>query len=286
MKKFFRSLTAEANGFYLSSLHNFLNSFIEYTYPLLSYFGTVQLKTESDTTLSAAESPIEDDDLRGIAKVAGVFSPFISAESNSGSILFTSSKIVDGRQYSERGLYDVLTEGFKYFRTNQSVYPTDITTLATKDLRASLVPTGAPILGYIEEGTTVLTTDGKIIPSAILTEPPVGKAYYPYYGEKYLFLAESFLIEAYLDIDTLKELLESFQRIRYNGTSIVELVAITKLIMADFVYDVNIVPDGQKLILYFKLDVESELIGKTKRTFIWLFLLQQKFKQLIPSEVL
>lgn len=286
MKKFFRDLTAEANGFYIKGIVSSLNNVVSYFNDVFSYMAAVQFKTPEDPTLLASEYPIEDKDLRDIAKIAGVFTPFISAESNLGSLAFTSSKIVDGVQYSERGLFDILSESFKFFRTSPGTYPTDINTLATKYLRSSLVPEGAPILGYIEEGSTVLTEDGQIIPSAILPSPPVDKAYYPYYGEQYLFLAENFLIEAYLDLATFKELFESFQRIRYNGASIVELANITVLLMGDFVYDIGIVPDGQKFIVYYKLNQESELVGKTKRLYIWRMLLRQKYKQFALSEVI
>lgn len=286
MKRFFRHLTAEANGFYLKGLNGILNEVTVYFYEALSYLRNVVWKIDDDPTLTNQEYAITDKDLRDIAKIAGVFTPFISAESNLGSLAFTSSKIVDGVQYSERGLFDMLSEGFKFFRTAPGSYGTDITTLATKYLRSSLVPEGAPILGYIEEGSTVLTEDGQIIPSAILPSPPVDKAYYPYYGEKYLFLAENFLIEAYLDLATFKELFESFQRIRYNGASIAELANITKALMDDFVYDIDIVQDGQKFIMYYKLNQESELVGKTKRLYIWRMLLRQKYKQFALSEVI
>jgi hypothetical protein len=283
MKKIFRYLTAEINGFYLSSLHNFMNDYITPVLAYCQYLSNVQFKTESDE-LSGYEEPMEDSDIRGIAKTCGVFNPFISAESNLGSLLFTTSKKVSGIEYSERGLFDMKSESFKFFRTNQGVYTTDIVSLASSVLRASLVPENAPVLGYIEEGTQVLTEDGQLIYENILADPPVGKAYYNFYGEKYLILAETFLIEAFLDTDTFKSMVETYQRIRYNGVSIKELVFITKLLMQDYVCDVYFVASGSIQEMHYKLDIESELPGKTKRVFIWRDLLDKKFKQLVAVE--
>jgi len=36
--------------------------------------------------------------------------------------------------------------------------------------------------------------------------------------------------------------------------------------------------------MHYKLDIESELVGKTKRIFIWRDLLEKKFKQLVVVE--
>lgn len=283
MKLLFRNLTAEINGFYLSALHHFLNSYTEDIKEFITYLTNVQFKTESED-ISGVEVPMRDEDIRGIAKICGVFNPFISAESNLGSLLFTTSKTVSGVEYSERGLFDMNSESFKFLRTTTGTYTTDIVTLASNILKASLVPEGAPILGYIAEGTTVLTTDGHLIYENILAEPPIGVAYYNFYGEQYLILAETFLIEAFLDTDTFKAMVETYQRIRYNGVSIVDLVYVTNLLMGDYVYDVYFESTGYVQQMHYKLDIESELVGKTKRVFIWKDLLEKKFKQIVAVE--
>jgi hypothetical protein len=285
MKQFFRNLTAEVNGYYLKAMHDFMNTLTEQIKEVLTYTSSVQFKTEAED-LSAFESAMRDEDIRGIGKIAGVFTPYISAESNLGSLVFTNSKVVNGKEYSTRGLFDMQTESFKFFRTDEGVYATDLDTLATTLLRSSLVPLDAPIVGYVAEGDIVLTTDGHIIPGALLATPPVGKAYYPYFGEKYLFLAETFMIEAFLDIETYKAMLESFQRMRYNGASITELYKLTALIMEDYVEDIYFEPDSFRQVMYYKFNQESELAAKTKRTFVWTQMLSTKFKQLVPVEVI
>ena len=284
MKALFRYLTSEINGFYLAGLHNFLNSYTEYLKPYMAYMDRVQFKTE-DEDISGSEIPMSDDDIRGIGRIAGVVNPLISAESNTGSILFTTSKIVDGVEYSERGLYDVETESFKFFRTNGGTYTDDIVTLANAALKSSLVPHGTPIFGYIADGTDVLTEDGQIIEANILADPPVGVAYYPWYGPEYLFLAENFIIEAFLDIETYKKLFEVYQKIRYNGASIKTLAEITEVIMEDYAQDIYFESNGVYILMYYTLNIESELQDKLKRLYAWLAVLAEKFKQIVPQEV-
>lgn len=283
MRKVFRHLIGELNGEWIKSIYVFLNNVIEEYAELFAYFTGMVFKL-GDEDLSGDEIPIREEDMRGIATIAGVFTPFITAESNAGSIKFTDSKRVGDREYSERGLYNMVKERFDYFRTNTYPYVSDITTLATSALRASFVPVGAPILGYIEEGVPIFNEDGTVITENILATPPVGKAYYPYYGDKYLFFAETFLIKAYIDAPTFKKMFESFQRMRYSNPSIYEFAYITQLIMEDYVTNVYFEEVGNRRVVHYTLDGTSALEKKVKKTYIWKLLAQLKFPQFVLEE--
>ena len=284
MKKLFRFLSAEAsNGVYLSALNGFLNDKIQEFFDEFDYAKRVQVKQPEDVT--DGELPIRSEDLRGIGKIAGIFPFIVSAESNIGSIVFTPSTILDGKERSERGLFNTVSEMFEFYHTAVDDYPTDIVSFATETLRSSLVPHGAPILGYIAEGTTVLTEDGQIIESNILSSPPVGVAYYPYYGKEYLFMAETFLISTYIDDATYQKVLEICQTIRREGPSIKAVSDLTTALMEDYAYDLEFVPSGLGITMNYKLNASSSLAGKAKRQLSWLMLMTQKFKQIIPTEV-
>ena len=280
MKPFFRFLTSEINGFLLSSFNHFLNVYITYLYPVLSYFNLVQFKSPDEPAVDG-ELNMTAEDIDGIGKIAGVFQPYISAESNLGSLVFTNNVL-----YTERGLFNMDDEKFDIVRTAQEDYPDDITTLATDRLRASWIPTGQPILGWIPYGVDVLDEDGNIIWASILPAVPEPPGYaYPYYGEEYLFLAETFFKFAYLDVDTYKQYIESQQRIRYNGVNVAELCTITEILTEDYVKIHSFGLFGTARILFYSLNETSPLPEKNKRLFIWLQLLQDKFKQIIPVEV-
>lgn len=283
MKSFFRFLTAEYNGYWVRKYNYAPEDTLSDVKELLCYMRHMVFKNP-DEEINTGEVAIRENDLRGIGKIAGLFTPYISAESNLGSLVMTGSNVVNGTERSERGLFNMNKEAFDFYRTDTDNYPTDLTTLATERLRASLVPDGAPILGYIAEGTQVFTADGQVIESAILPSPPAGKAYWPYYGKQYLFLAETFMIETFLDSDTYKKLVESFQRIRYNGPSIAELVYLTEVILEDYVYDIRFAGYSNSVKMSYKRNEMSSLAGKVKRFYIWSLLLSMKFKQIYAVE--
>ena len=283
MTKIFRYLNAEYNGNWIRGIYYCLNIVAEQYNDIFSYLRNMAFKLESED-LNYGEIAITHSDLSGIGVVAGVFTPFISAESNAGSIVFTNSHIVNGEEYSERGLMNRDTERFDFIRTDQTEYLTDITTEASHTRQASFIPEGAPILGYIAEGTTVLDTEGNIILSAILSTPPSGVAYYPYYGEQYLFLSEIFLRSIYIDIDTYKKMFEVMQSIRYNGASISGIAELTSAITEDYIHDVYFTTLGYVITLHYSLFEESGVTMKVKRLAVWRLIMGMKYKQITLVE--
>ena len=282
MKQIFRFLSAELNGFFISACNHFLNLFCLPLVNDLTYLSGVQFKLEDE--VGPGELPMLEDDIRGIGRTAGLSNPYVSAESNLGSIIFTTSHKKDGHEYSERGLLRIKTEVFEFFRTTQSSYPDDIVSLASEALRASFVPEGQPVLGYIAESSVVLDTDGTWVEANILPSPPVGEAYYPFYGKEFLFMAESFLVEAFIDIEIYKKLIELYQSIRYNGPSIESFIGVTSVLMEDYIVDIEFIkePDSTKVV--YSLNLASLLEQRIKKGFVWEFLVASKFKQFVLEE--
>ena len=283
MRQPFRWLCGELNGNYFQFLQDVCNTYIATFMQELAIKKATVFKL-SDEDIGDGEYPIPSEDLHGIAKIAGIFPPFVTAESNVGSLVGSSSYKVSGVEYSERGLFNMDEERLNYVRATPNNYASDITTLANSRLRASFVPDGAPILGYIEEGTTVFNEDGTLIPSAILSEPPVDKAYIAYYGEKYLFAAETFIISAVVDDTTFKKIYESLMRIRSSHPSIYELSFLTTLLLDDYVQNMFLERSGNRFILHYSLNDESILTGKIRMLSVWKSTIQKKYKLLTFQE--
>jgi hypothetical protein len=306
MKPFFRFLTAEVNGAYLQALHNFLNKYITELYETFSYFRNVQLKFGYD--IVGNEVPMRPEDLIGIGKIAGVTQPYISAESNTGSLVFTRGTHAP---YTERGLFNTENEDFEIKRTEQEDYSTDITTLATPTLRASFPPSSfdplypsevlypsvsllpadlnlnKAIKGWIPFGVDVLDTEGNLIPGRILPAlpEPTDGYHYPFFGVEYLFTAETFFKFAFLELEIYKQYFECCQRIRRNGPSTAELAYSAKILTEDYVRIVSIGMSGHIIVIFYSLDEFSSLDQKTKKLFVWKQLVENKFKQCLLEEV-
>lgn len=282
MKRIFRFLDGTLNGFFLRNIHHCLHAYGELFTPLFGYMASFVLKMEE--FVLGNETSISEEDIKNLGAFAGVFPPYISSESNKGSILFTPSFKVNGIEYSERGLRDRIFEAFRFFRTNQGEYTDDIATLSSQQLQASFVPEGTPIIGYIPDDVEMFTSDGQIIHENILDSPPAGQAWYPYYGDNFLFLAESFLIEAYVSKEVFMDLFFSYQKIRYNGVSLEEFVFLTDLIMGDYINSVRIEAFSNRVIVHYKFNELALLKDKVRKTFIWKEVIKIKFKQFVLLE--
>lgn len=283
-KKIFRYLTGEINGALASALHNFLNDYIDDVYDTLAYTKNVVFKLESED-ITGTELPMREDDIFGIGKIAGVFVPYISQESNSGCLVFTKSHKVNGTEYSDRGLLNRSRQVFFFNRTDDKYYPDNGASLATVEDQASIVPHGAPVLGYIWYGDTVLEEDGTLIESAIRqTKPTDGTPYMEFYGPQYLILSQTFIKEAYLDVATYKQLFEEMQKIRYNGVSIVAILALKDILVSDYVWKITLTTTNFHVVLTYKLNEDSLLADKKKRLYIWKTLMASKFKQIVLQE--
>lgn len=283
MNKAFRWLCGELNGDFFRFMQETANYIITPYVDELAKKKSMVFKLEEED-IHGNEYPISSEDLHGIAKIAGVFPPFITAESNLGSLVGSSSHIVGGVEYSDRGLFNMDEERFNYVRTDQNTYYSDITTIATERLRSSLVPEGAPILGYIADGTVVFNEDGSLIPEAITAEPPVDKAYIAFYGEKYLFASETFIISDVVNDATYKKIYESLMRIRSSHPNISELSFLTVTIAEDYLTELSIERSGNRFILHYVLNDSSTVTDKIRRLAVWKSIIQKKYKLITFQE--
>jgi hypothetical protein len=282
MKKIFRFLRGELNGFYIKNISYCLNNVTRDIEELLKYFWRVQFKDPTEVT--DKELPISEHDLLGIGRFAGIFMPNITADSTSGSLRFSNAHIIDGINYSERGLFERFKEDWTYFRTNQNTYTDDISTLATRDMQTGFVPEGQPILGYIEEGVDMIDENGYIRTDLILPSPPVGKAYSPYYGEQFMHLAEVFTLIQELGYDTYMTLFTNMQYIMYNGVNVRSFLRITDSLVSDYVENITIEADTNRYIVEYTLNHESEIDNRIKRLFAWQYIIKQTYKLFVLQE--
>ena len=282
MKKIFRFLRGELNGFYIKNISYCLNNVTRDIEELLKYFWRVQFKNPTEVT--DKELPISEHDLLGIGRFAGIFMPTITADSTSGSLRFSDAHIIDGINYSERGLFERFKEDWTYFRTNQNTYTDDIATLATRDMQTGFVPEGQPILGYIEEGVDMIDENGYIRTDLILPSPPVGKAYSPYYGEQFMHLAEVFTLIQELGYDTYMALFTNMQYIMYNGVNVRSFLRITDSLVSDYVENITIEADTNRYIVEYTLNHESEIDNRIKRLFAWQYIIKQTYKLFVLQE--
>lgn len=278
-KQFFRWLIAEFDGFYIQTLAYFLNKCVGAIKDLFRYFRFLTLILPEDTT--ETQQSFSFDDLLGVGAIAGVYPPYITAESILGSLQGTGSKIVNGVQRSERGLYDVDAEMFIFTRTEQDDYPTDINTEASSKKMTSMIESGAPILGYVPEGAKLFDDKGNIDLSVIVPSPGTDKVYQPWYGEKYMYLAEVFLLQRLISYNVFYKLLIIMQKIRYNGASIKTFIEITELLMEDYIQNINFVSYGSYINVEYTQNDASEIANRTAALYIWKYCIKNKFPQFV-----
>ena len=186
-------------------------------------------------------------------------------------IRMTDSNVVDGIEYSERGLFVVPVPMFD-----------DINTLATPTLRSSMVG-NETLIGYISsEETNVLDDNGCVRREKISATPPEGVAYSDYYGDQFMFLSEAEASYSNLEPSLYIELFKALQWIRYNGTSIKSLGRITSLICPDGLIklgEVETASDGKHWNVYYDYDDTVDVPLKQQRLSLLEFIVNLKFIQ-------
>ena len=277
-KAFFRFLRGELNGFYLKSIYNTLNESTKGTKAFLMDFNNKQFK----------EGMIDDTTLLNIGKFAGVFPLNLAQTESLISLRMSDSKVVEGFEYSERGLFNKALEIFNYYHLNLNAEETeDINTLATEDERSSLVG-DEEVIGYIaEDEIDVLDDQGKVRTEKILYEVPEGKAYSEYYGNQFLFLSESEKIYEDTDPEVFFDLYKALQHIRYNGASIKSLAELVSLVCPDGlikIKHIEVAVDGTHINVYYDYDSEVAVTYKGQRKALFETLVGEKFKQVVLVE--
>lgn len=284
MKQPFRFHRGEFNGFFLLRLAVFLNNAIGDILDELVYWAKMQFKLE--TEVNSEELAIRNSDITGLGKFAGVFPFYFAGGVWPGMISFTESRIVDGKQRSERGLYNQTTESFDYVRTANDDYPDDITTEASANRRSTLVPTGRTVLGYTRADEELYDVNGDVIWAHVYATPPVGVAYDVFYGEDFLTMSSDANVISLLPINVVKMLIELMQQIRYNGPSLKAFFDLTQALCEGFVKDITIVYDTKHYAVTYSLDNDAELDNRIIRYTVWQYVVRMKFKLFEISEVI
>lgn len=278
----FRFFRGEFNGYYVKAFFLSRNVAVQDILDELTYHAAKRWKLESE--VGAGELPIRFEEMLGLASFAGVIRPVQFVQNTLGSVRFSSSSIVGGKERSERGLFAMTNEHMEYVRTEEDTYPDDITTEATADRRSTLVPEGATPEGYVEAGVTVFNEDGTIIPGSITATPPAVPAYGDYHGNKYLFFEEQFKTEVEMDEETFKAYYECIMRMRRSGESIAELLNICEILCIDYVKDIEITQVGAYYELEYTLNTASTVENRGGRLAAWLAIISKRFKDFVTVE--
>ena len=274
MRRPYRYLRSELNGFYLRALAAMTNIAATDITDEFVYQTLFQWKLAGETAV-----PIREEDIYDIISVAGFFPLRVLRQTNIGSLSFSASHNVNGIERSERGLFDMQHEYMRYVRTAKESYSDDISNEADRNHRTSLVPDNAQPVGYVRLDTPVYDADGNIIEENILPEPPTdGSDYAPFYGEKYLTLENIFNKEVFLDLAGFKKLFECLQRIEYNGPSITGFLEMTQITGAGYINEIEIVPEGNYYIVRYRLNRQLDISDKIGRYNVWRYICKQKFK--------
>lgn len=271
-KLFFRFLRGEINGFYLTRLNDAVNVLTKDIRDFFVSFKAMQFNNDMDSNT-----------LFGIGKFASVFLPYYTTEEQTLAVTFSESHVVDGTEYSERGLYNTDEERFEFEHTTQEEGLPDINTLATSTLRSSLVGDEQP-QGYIpSSATNVLDENGNVRMSKVLPTPPSGEAYSEFYGNEFLFLSEGASLQyKSLNPELYIDIYKTLQWIRYNGVSLESLLHITEVLCPDGfvkIKSIELAEDNLHFQITYVIDEGSVVTNKAQRLFLLEYLIRLKFKQ-------
>lgn len=271
-KKFFRWLRGELNGYYLNKIAYFVNDWVEdYISPVLAYFLKMQFRSDSDEQYGN----INNSDIKGIAKFAGITQLITKGIIRDNVMYFTSSHKVGNEEQSFSGLFNKAISDFSFgYKDKRS----DINSFATEELQTSLVEEGAEILGYIPEDAEVYDIDGNFNKDAVLPVPPEGKAYVPFYGLKYLQLQENLIVNYTIPIEQIYDALVAIQNIRRNGATIYTFFELTRIFGIEFIKIEKFVSHGLYIeVMYSNLSVEVQ--NRQMKQMLWEYVIKQFFPQ-------
>lgn len=275
-KSIFRYLRGELNGYYLTNIYRSIDNEVKDIKKFFRQFKSQQF--QSDT--------MEAQTIFNLGRFASIFLPRKPTTESLTSVYMSDSEIVDGVEYSERGLFNKESEKFDFANTapNPSA---DINTLATNTRRSSLVGDENPI-GFIDEKTDELFDDnGNVKPSKISATPPTDRAYTDFYGNKFLFLADNITTYENLSASLYYELFKALQSIRYNGVSLESLCNVILVLCPNGLVTIDTIEaeeKGRVLYVYYKYNTEVEVTKKEQRVSLLEYIVQIKFKQVILVE--
>lgn len=272
-KALFRWLRGELNGYYINNINQSWN---EYTSYIRNFFG-------ERSSMQFEHDKIDNKDLQGLGKFAGIFLPRITVTESKTSLRMTDGHLdSNNEQISESGLYSLEDENFDFSKRD---IEEDINENATEELRSSLV--GAEnAIGYISsEEEDVLGEDGNVKPSAISSTPPADVAYTEFYGNQFLFLSEAEITFETPEKKLFIELFKAMQYIRYNGESLQSLCRLISILCPDGLVKINNIQTvANKFYMFYTFDDEVDIDHKQQRLSLLLYIISIKFPQIIASE--
>lgn len=309
MKQIFRHLIGEFNGEFLKSLHHFHNIAMDNLVEDFYYWATVQWLPPGKGT--SEESEIRPSDASGIAHTAGLFSPVVLSSFSPGSVRFAGPS----EEYSEQSVQMFLDGAIKYVANLEGhdisyyatgygeSYTTDdgiktmTATAGKSSTQVSMVPDDAVPVGYLvpdtvlDSGKTmdVVSTgeDGASITVKMVDTEPVSGIYLPYYGPQYAWLDNTVLIQMMLEDNQalFMELLECMQHIRRNGSSVMDFLELTEVLMGRYLQISDMVQIEGKpyaIQIYYTLDEYDDTIPANERSMryaCWIYFVRLKFPQ-------
>lgn len=272
-KALFRWLRGELNGYYINNINQSWN---EYTSYIRNFFG-------ERSSMQFEHDKIDNKDLQGLGKFAGIFLPRITVTESKASLRMTEGELnAQNEEISESGLYNSEEEKFDFSKRDEAG---DINNYATPDLRSSLVGT-ENVEGYISsEETDVLDEEGHVKDSAVSSTPPADVAYTEFYGNQFLFLSEAELTFETPEKKLFIELFKAMQYIRYNGESLQSLCRLISILCPDGLVKINSIQTvANKFYMFYTFDDEVDIDNKQQRLSLLLYIISIKFPQIIASE--
>lgn len=273
-KALFRWLRGELNGYYINNINQSCN---EYAFYIHSFFG-------ERSGMQFEHDKIDNKDLQGLGKFAGVFLPRITVTESRSSLRMTEGELnAQNEEISESGLYNSEEEKFDFSKREEAG---DINNYATTELRSSLIGNDDTIKGYISsEETDVLDEEGFVKDRAISSIPPSGVAYTEFYGNQFLFLSEAELTFETPEKKLFIELFKAMQYIRYNGESLHSLCKLISILCPEGLVKINSIQTvDNKFYMFYTFDNEVDIDHKQQRLSLLLYIISIKFPQIIASE--
>lgn len=275
-KALFRYLRGELNGFYLTRIHDVMNTVDSPIRSFLSSFRNMQFTLEDMDWATMVN----------LGKCASIFLPRQPLAQSKTALYMTDSHEVDGVEYSERGLYNTAGETFNFVHT-EAEPSDDINTLATSADRSSQIGDEA-VVGYIDgNAKDVLDGNGDVRPSKVLSTPPSSGAYGNYYGDQFLFLSEGDVEYSGLDPVLFYSLFKAVQWTRYNGAVMYSLMGIVQSLCPDglvLIGEVAVAEDFKHLNVHYSYDSTVDVDFKEQRIYLLQYLINMKFKQVVLVE--
>lgn len=277
-KEFFRFLRGELNGYYINSINNAVIKLTESNKKGLIQFANQQLEV----------GRMEAETLYNLGRFACIQLPRRPISEAKSALRMTESHIVDGVEFSERGLYKTDEESFYFVHTDESIITPDINTEASPTERSSLVG-GETVQGYIsEDARNVIDDDGNVRPEKVSSVPPVDKAYSDFFGNDFLFLSEGSVSYESISFSLYIQLFKALQWIRYNGVSLSSLTKIVSILCPDglvLIEGISIASNNKLINVSYRYDENVVITNKEQRLSLLQYIIGLKFKQVRFTEI-